>query len=108
MAPADHRLFIIPRRPSQVKLAQIAEEAGYSHALTQIRFMGGYGAEYQHESVTFSQHLLAHTKKLKVRIRSKFESSVKGLIAESCLLTSVWRLISKRSLQPSFLDPGEL
>ncbi|ORY48837.1 methanesulfonate monooxygenase [Leucosporidium creatinivorum] len=49
-----------------VKLAQIAEEAGYSHALTQIRFMGGYGAEYQHESVTFSQHLLAHTKKLKV------------------------------------------
>ncbi|KAM0748094.1 alkanesulfonate monooxygenase [Meredithblackwellia eburnea MCA 4105] len=49
-----------------VKLAQLAEEAGFSHALTQIRFMAGYGAEYQHESVSFSQHILAHTTKLKV------------------------------------------
>ncbi|KZS94739.1 methanesulfonate monooxygenase [Sistotremastrum niveocremeum HHB9708] len=48
------------------KLAQIAEGNGFSHALTQIRFMAGYGAEYQHESVSFSQHLLANTKKLKV------------------------------------------
>ncbi|GAA5929754.1 hypothetical protein JCM1841_002637 [Sporobolomyces salmonicolor] len=49
-----------------VKLAQTAEDVGFSHALTQIRFMAGYGAEYQHESVSFSQHILAHTKKLKV------------------------------------------
>lgn len=28
--------------------------------------MAGYGAEYQHESVSFSQHLLANTKELKV------------------------------------------
>ncbi|SCV71506.1 BQ2448_3094 [Microbotryum intermedium] len=51
-----------------VKLAQIAERVGFSHALTQIRFMGGYGAEYQHESASFSQHLLAHTTKLKLII----------------------------------------
>ncbi|SCZ89232.1 BZ3500_MvSof-1268-A1-R1_Chr1-1g01046 [Microbotryum saponariae] len=51
-----------------VKLAQIAESVGFSHALTQIRFMGGYGAEFQHESASFSQHLLAHTTKLKLII----------------------------------------
>ncbi|GAA5871101.1 hypothetical protein JCM1840_007590 [Sporobolomyces johnsonii] len=51
---------------NNVKLAQIAEDVGFSHALTQIRFMAGYGAEYQHESVSFSQHILANTKKLKV------------------------------------------
>ena len=28
--------------------------------------MSGYNAEYQHESVTFSQHILANTKKLNV------------------------------------------
>ncbi|GAA5992981.1 hypothetical protein JCM5350_004306, partial [Sporobolomyces pararoseus] len=48
------------------KLAQTAEEVGFEWALTQIRFMAGYGAEYQFESVTFTQHLLEHTKKLKV------------------------------------------
>ncbi|SGY61674.1 BQ5605_C007g04586 [Microbotryum silenes-dioicae] len=55
-------------QPYQVKLAQIAESVGFSHALTQIRFMGGYGAEFQHESASFSQHLLAHTTKLKLII----------------------------------------
>jgi alkanesulfonate monooxygenase SsuD/methylene tetrahydromethanopterin reductase-like flavin-dependent oxidoreductase (luciferase family) len=34
-----------------VKLAQLAEEAGFDYALSQIRFTAGYGAEYQHESV---------------------------------------------------------
>jgi len=34
--------------------------------LTQIRFTAGYGAEYQHESVSFSQALLHATTKLKV------------------------------------------
>ncbi len=48
------------------RLAQIAEEAGFDYALTQIRFTAGYGAEYQHESVAFSHALLAATTKLKV------------------------------------------
>lgn len=48
------------------KLAQIAENAGFDYALTQIRFTAGYGAENQHESVSFSQGLLGATQKLKV------------------------------------------
>ncbi|MCL9668749.1 dimethyl sulfone monooxygenase SfnG [Rosenbergiella epipactidis] len=48
------------------KLAQIAENAGFDYALTQIRFTAGYGAENQHESVSFSQGLLGATEKLKV------------------------------------------
>jgi dimethylsulfone monooxygenase len=48
------------------KLAQIAEQAGFEYALTQIRFTAGYGAEYQHESVAFSHALLAATEKLRV------------------------------------------
>ena len=61
----------IPQRTSwdidyNRKLAQIAERAGFDYALTQIRFTAGYGAENQHESVTFSQALLASTEKLKV------------------------------------------
>jgi len=48
------------------KLAQLAEEAGFEYALTQIRFTAGYGAEFQHESVAFSHALLAATTKLKV------------------------------------------
>lgn len=48
------------------KLAQIAERAGFDYALTQIRFTAGYGADNQHESVSFSQGLLDATEKLKV------------------------------------------
>lgn len=48
------------------KLAQIAEQAGFEYALTQIRFTAGYGADNQHESVSFSQGLLGATEKLKV------------------------------------------
>ncbi|CAH2916820.1 MAG: Coenzyme F420-dependent N5,N10-methylene tetrahydromethanopterin reductase and related flavin-dependent oxidoreductases; sulfonate monooxygenase [uncultured Paraburkholderia sp.] len=48
------------------KLARVAEEAGFDYALSQIRFTAGYGAEYQHESVSFSQALLHATTKLKV------------------------------------------
>jgi dimethylsulfone monooxygenase len=48
------------------KLAQIAEKAGFDYALSQIRFTAGYGAEYQHESVSFSHALLEATKTLKV------------------------------------------
>ena len=49
-----------------VKLAQTAEKAGFEYALTQIRFTAGYGAEYQHESVSFSQAILQSTSTLKV------------------------------------------
>src|ERR1700712_516150 len=61
----------IPQRTSwdaayNRRLAQIAEEAGFDYALTQIRFTAGYGAEYQHESVAFSHALLAATTRLKV------------------------------------------
>ncbi|WP_285415669.1 dimethylsulfone monooxygenase SfnG [Pseudomonas sp. efr-133-TYG-5] len=48
------------------RLAQLAEDAGFEYALTQIRFTAGYGAEFQHESVAFSHALLAATRKLKV------------------------------------------
>ncbi|WP_213304259.1 dimethylsulfone monooxygenase SfnG [Paraburkholderia sacchari] len=48
------------------RLAQAAERAGFEYALSQIRFTAGYGAEYQHESVSFSQALLQSTTKLKV------------------------------------------
>ena len=49
-----------------VKLAQIAEASGFDYALSQIRFTAGYGAEFQHESVSFSHALLAATTTLKV------------------------------------------
>ena len=49
-----------------VKLAQIDEKEGFDYALSQIRFTAGYGAEFQHEPVSFSQALLAATEKLKV------------------------------------------
>jgi dimethylsulfone monooxygenase len=49
-----------------IKLAQIAEKAGFDYALSQIRFTAGYGAEFQHEPVSFSQALLAATETLKV------------------------------------------
>jgi len=48
------------------KLAQVAEQAGFDYALSQIRFTAGYGADEQHESVAFSHDLLAATKTLKV------------------------------------------
>ena len=48
------------------KLAQIAEKAGFDYALSQIRFTAGYGAEFQHESVSFSHALLEATETLKV------------------------------------------
>lgn len=49
-----------------IKLAQIAEQSGFDYALSQIRFTAGYGAEYQHEPVSFSQALLHNTTKLKL------------------------------------------
>lgn len=49
---------------SNVKYAQVAEDVGFEYALSQIRFMAGYGAEFQHEPVSFSQAILHQTKKL--------------------------------------------
>jgi FMNH2-dependent dimethyl sulfone monooxygenase len=49
-----------------IELARIAERSGFDYALSQIRFTAGYGAEYQHESVSFSHALLAATERLKV------------------------------------------
>jgi FMNH2-dependent dimethyl sulfone monooxygenase len=48
------------------KLARLAEQNGFEYALSQIRFTAGYGAEYQHESVSFSHALLAATERLRV------------------------------------------
>jgi len=48
------------------KLAQTAEQNGFEYALSQIRFTAGYGAEYQHESVSFTHALLAATERLRV------------------------------------------
>lgn len=49
-----------------VKLAKIAEEAGFEYALTQVRLMGSYGAEYQHDSIMFSAAILSATRRLKI------------------------------------------
>lgn len=49
-----------------IKLAQIAENSGFDYALSQIRFTAGYGAEFQHEPVSFSQAILHNTKNIKV------------------------------------------
>jgi len=61
----------IPQRTSweidyNRRLAQIAEQAGFDYALSQIRFTAGYGAEYQHEPMLFSSALLAATERLKL------------------------------------------
>ncbi|MEJ6549254.1 dimethyl sulfone monooxygenase SfnG [Corynebacterium sp. USCH3] len=47
-------------------LARTAEEVGFDYALTQVRYLGSYGAESQHESVSFSLSLLEATEHLKV------------------------------------------
>ena len=51
---------------SNVRYARTAERVGFEYALSQIRFMAGYGADNQHEPVSFSQALLAQTEKLKL------------------------------------------
>ncbi|KAM3424749.1 hypothetical protein BST61_g6733 [Cercospora zeina] len=51
-----------------IKYAKTAERVGFEYALSQIRFMAGYGAEYQHEPVSMSQALLHETQRLKLII----------------------------------------
>ncbi|MFF8392534.1 dimethylsulfone monooxygenase SfnG [Streptomyces sp. NPDC016172] len=48
------------------ELAVLAENNGFDYALTQVRYMAGYGAEYQHESTSFSLALLLATQRLKI------------------------------------------
>ena len=48
------------------KLAQTAENSGFEYALSQVRYMASYGAEYQHESTSFTLALLLATERLKV------------------------------------------
>ncbi|WP_253891033.1 dimethylsulfone monooxygenase SfnG [Actinokineospora diospyrosa] len=47
-------------------LAVLAENNGFSYALSQVRYMASYGAAYQHESTSFSLALLLATQRLKV------------------------------------------
>lgn len=49
-----------------IQLAQIAERVGFDYALTATRFLGGYKADGQHESVILTSALLQATQKLKV------------------------------------------
>jgi alkanesulfonate monooxygenase SsuD/methylene tetrahydromethanopterin reductase-like flavin-dependent oxidoreductase (luciferase family) len=49
-----------------VKLARTAENNGFEYALSQVRYEASYGAEYQHESTSFSLALLLATQRLKV------------------------------------------
>jgi FMNH2-dependent dimethyl sulfone monooxygenase len=47
-------------------LARIAERVGFEYALSQVRYTASYGAEYQHESTSFSLALLLATERLKL------------------------------------------
>ncbi|BCI55048.1 dimethyl sulfone monooxygenase SfnG [Mycolicibacterium litorale] len=47
-------------------LARTAENNGFEYALSQVRYEASYGAEYQHESTSFSLALLLATERLKV------------------------------------------
>jgi FMNH2-dependent dimethyl sulfone monooxygenase len=49
-----------------VKLAQLAEANGFEYALSQVRYMSGYGAAYQHESTSISLAIALATERLKV------------------------------------------
>ncbi len=48
------------------ELAVLAENNGFDYPLTQVRYMASYGAEFQHESTSFSLALLLATQRLKV------------------------------------------
>jgi FMNH2-dependent dimethyl sulfone monooxygenase len=47
-------------------LALMAERAGFDYALSQVRYTASYGAEYQHESTSFSLALVLATERLKL------------------------------------------
>ncbi|AXH96736.1 dimethylsulfone monooxygenase SfnG [Ornithinimicrobium avium] len=49
-----------------IEVARTAEQVGFDYALTQVRYLASYGADAQHESVSFSLGLLAATERLRV------------------------------------------
>ena len=49
-----------------IRLAQLAEANGFEYALSQVRYMAGYGAAYQHESTSISLAIALATTRLKV------------------------------------------
>jgi FMNH2-dependent dimethyl sulfone monooxygenase len=49
-----------------VRLARLAEDNGFEYALSQVRYTASYGAEFQHESTSFSLALLLATERLKL------------------------------------------
>lgn len=49
-----------------IDVAQTAEQVGFDYALTQVRYLASYGADAQHESVSFSLGLLSATERLRV------------------------------------------
>ena len=48
------------------RYAQTAEQVGFEYALSQIRFMAGYGAENQHEPVSLSLAMMLATQRIKL------------------------------------------
>ena len=48
------------------ELARTAERVGFEYALSQVRYTASYGAEFQHESTSFSLALLLATERLKL------------------------------------------
>lgn len=59
----------LPQRTSHefehnVEIAQTAERVGFDYGLTQVRYLASYGADEQHESVSFSLGLLSKTERL--------------------------------------------
>lgn len=49
-----------------IEAARAAEANGFDYALTQVRYLASYGADEQHEAVSFSLALLLATQRLKV------------------------------------------
>lgn len=49
-----------------IDVARTAERVGFDYALTQVRYLASYGADAQHESVSFSLGLLSATERLRV------------------------------------------
>lgn len=49
-----------------IDVARTAERVGFDYALTQVRYLASYGADAQHESVSFSLGLLGRTERLRV------------------------------------------
>jgi len=49
-----------------VELGRLAENNGFDYALSQVRYMAGYGAAYQHESTSISLAIALATERLKV------------------------------------------